>query len=63
MELILTETRRYASQYLEREKDYLQRHPQARAHSWEKIPLTAKELDVFLALLIGMGNCGFPTLR
>ena len=29
----------------------------------EKSPLTVREMEAFLALLIGRGNCGFPTLR
>ena len=63
MDLIFTETTRYAQQYLEREREYLQQHPQARAHAWEREPLTLKELEVFLAILIAMGICGFPTIR
>ena len=63
MELILKETSRYAEQYLERERDYLATHPHARAHEWRKQPLTLKEVEVFIALLIGMGLCGLPTLR
>ena len=63
LELIFTETTRYANQYLERETEHLQTHPQARAHQWRRAPLTMKEVEAFLALLIGMGNCGFPTLR
>ena len=60
LDVILTETTRYAEQYMEREREYLQQHPQARAHDWRRAPLTRKEL---LALLLAMGICGFPTLR
>ena len=63
LDLIYTEITRYASQYLEREREHLAKHPQARAHDWRKAPLTRKEVEVFLALLIGMGLCVFPTLR
>lgn len=63
MSLILTETRRYTDQYFVREREYLDQHPQARAHMCQRAPLTLKELDIFLALIIGMGVCGFPTLR
>ena len=63
MDLILQETTQYAEQYLEREREYLETHPHARAHEWRRQPLTLKEVDVFVALLIGMGLCGFPTLR
>ena len=63
MNLILMETNRYASQYLEREKEHLQSHPKARAHEWCKNVLTQNEVEAFIALLIAMGMCGFPTLR
>ena len=63
LNLIETETRQYTEQYLRRESDYLQQHPKARAHEWKRFPLTRKELEVFLALIIAMGVCGFPTLR
>ena len=63
LDLILRETNRYAEQYLEREQEYLSQHPHARAHDWPKTPLSIKEIEVFLALLITMGVCGFPTLR
>ena len=32
-------------------------------HEWRRYPLTSKDVDVFLALIIAMGICGFPTLR
>ena len=63
MDLIHSETTRYTDQYLEREKEHLDTHPRARAHEWCKAPLTLKEVEVFLALIIAMGICGFPTLR
>ena len=63
LNLIFTETNRYASQYLEREREHLESHPKARAHDWKKKELTIKEIEAFLALLIAMGLCGFPTLR
>ena len=63
LELLHSETRRYIDQYLEREKEHLEQHPQARAHEWRRAPLTMKEVEVFLTLLIAMGVCGFPTLR
>ena len=61
--LILTETTRYAEQYIEREREYLDQHPNARAHDWQRNPLTLKELEVFLSLVLAMGICGFPTMR
>lgn len=63
MKLIYTETCRYASQYLDREKEYLDKHPHARAHDWCRTELTVKEIEAFLALLIAMGMCGLPTQR
>ena len=62
-DLIYSETSRYANQYLERERQHLDTHPHARAHDWQRNPLTLKEVDAFLALLIAMGLCGLPTLR
>ena len=63
IDLIFTETNRYASQFLEQQKEHLERHPKARAHEWEKTKLTKKEIEAFLGLLLAMGICGFPTLR
>ena len=63
IKLLHTETVRYTEQYMDREKEHLQEHPQARAHEWRRAPLLLKELEVFLALIMAMGICGFPTLR
>ena len=63
LDLIHRETTRYTQQYLEREKEHLDAHPQARAHEWRRAPLTLKEVEIFLALIIAMGICGFPTMR
>ena len=63
IDLLYRETSRYAQQYLEREKEHLEAHPNARAHEWGKTQLTAKEIEAFLAILIAMGICGFLTLR
>ena len=63
LDLIHSETRRYVDQYLESKREHLQQHPKARAHEWRRAPLLLKEVEVFLALIIGMGICGFPTLR
>ena len=53
----------YTEQYMERESQHLQQHPKARAHEWRRAPLLLKEIEVFLAIIIAMGVCGFPTLR
>ena len=63
LDLIHKETVRYTDQYLERESEFLEEHPKARAHEWRRYPLTLKDVDVFLAIIIAMGICGFPTLR
>ena len=63
LDLIYRETRRYIDQYRVREKEYLQQHPRARAHEWKRVPLLLKELEVFLAIIIAMGVCGFPSMR
>ena len=63
LSLIHTETQRYTEQYLQREKEHLEKHPKARAHDWKRAPLLLKEIEVFLAIIIAIGICGFPTLR
>lgn len=63
VQLIFSETCLYADQYFELEKVYLEAHPNARAHDWKKIKFSPNETDAFIALLIGMGLCGFPSLR
>ena len=63
LNLIHSETTRYVDQYMEREREYLQQHPRARAHEWRRAPLMLKEVEVFLAIIIAMGICGFPSLR
>ena len=63
LSLIYDETRKYADQYLVREREHLAQHPRAQAHEWRRTPLTLKEEEVFLSLIIDMGVCGFPTLR
>ena len=63
LDLIHRETTRYTDQYLQREEEYLQEHPKARAHDWRRNPLSLKEVEVFLGIIIAMGLCGFPTLR
>ena len=63
LQLIVTETNCYAEQHLESHQEYLQQHPQARAHDWRRTPLSQKELEAFLSLLLVMGVCGLPSLR
>ena len=63
MDLIYSETMRYATQYLQKNTEYLEGHPHARAHEWKNNPLTPKEIEVFISLMIAMGICGFPSIR
>ena len=57
------ETLRYLEQYLEDNKEYLDEHPKARVHELSQHPITVEDIKAFIAILIGMGLCGFPTLR
>ena len=63
LELIHRETLRYLDQYLEDNKEYLEEHPKARVHELARHPITLDDIKAFIAILIGMGICGFPTLR
>ena len=42
---------------------HLSDHPTARAHDWIRAPMSLKEVDALLAMVIGMGIVGLPTLR
>lgn len=55
LNLIFTETNRYADQYVQRERVYLGAYPKAQTHDWKKCAFTLKEWYAFLALIIGMG--------
>ena len=57
------ESTRYAEQYIEKNKQYLEDHPQARAHDWIRRPMVLKEVDALFAMVIAMGIVGLPTLR
>ena len=61
--LIHSQSTLYAEQYITDNEEYLSQHPNARAHDWKRNPMTLKEVDVFLAMLIAMGIVGYPTLR
>ena len=63
IELIHTETNRYAQQQLHGKEKYLENHPHARGNDWLKHPMTLCEVKPFLALLITMGVVGLPTIR
>ena len=63
LELLHKETLRYLEQYLEDNKEYLDEHPNARVHELARHPITLEDMKAFIAILIGMGICGFPTIR
>ena len=63
LELLHKETLRYLEQYLEDKKEHLDEHPNARVHDLARHPITLEDMKVFIAILIGMGICGFPTIR
>ena len=62
LELLHTETLRYLEQYLE-DKEYSDEHPNARVHDLERHPITLEDMKALIAILIGMGICGFPSIR
>ena len=63
LQLIHKETVRYVEQYLEDNKEYLEEHPKARVHELSRHPITMEDIKAFIAILIGMGICGFPSIR
>ena len=63
LELIHRETLWYLDQYLEDNKEHLEEHPKARVHKLARHPITLDDIKAFIAILIGMGICGFPSMR
>ena len=63
LEHIHKETNRYLEQYLEDNKEHLEQHPKARVHGLSRHPITLEDIKAFIAILIGMGLCGFPSIR
>ena len=63
LELIHKESLQYLEQYLEDNKEYLDQHPKARVHELSRHPITVEDIKAFIAILIGMGLCGFPSIR
>ena len=61
--LIHTQTTLYAEQYMRKKREHLEQHPKARANDWQRNPMTPKEVDILIAVLIGMGIVGYPTIR
>ena len=62
LELLHTETVHYLEQYLE-DKEYLDEHPNAKVYELVRHPIMLDDMKAFSATLIGMGICGFPTIR
>ncbi|KAL5515955.1 hypothetical protein EMCRGX_G001209 [Ephydatia muelleri] len=52
-----------ADRYLEENQEFLSTHPHARAHDWVKAPMSLKEVDALLSIVIAMGLVGLPTQR
>ena len=48
---------------MEDKKEHLEEHPQARVHELSRHPVTLEDIKAFIAILIGMGICGFPSIR
>ena len=63
LSLIYEQTQLYISQYFEDNQEFLANHQHARAQELTKHPLTKKDIEVFLSLIIGMGIVGLPTMR
>ena len=63
LQMIHRETVRYLEQYMDDNKDYLDEHPKARVHELSRHPITLEDIKAFIAILIGMGICGFPLIR
>ena len=63
LRMIHRETVRYLEQYMEDNKEYLDEHPKVRVHELSRHPITLEDIKAFIAILIGMGICGFPSIR
>ena len=63
LEHIHKESLSYLEQYIEDNKEYLDQHPKARVHELSRHPITLEDIKAFIAILIGMGLCGFPSIR
>ena len=63
LELLHKETLRYLEQYLEDNKEHLDEDPNARVHDLARHPITLEDMEVLIAILVGMGICGFLTVR
>ena len=60
---IWEETTRFANQYTHKHSEFMASHSKARAHDWVKQPMSLKEVDALLSIIIAMGIVGYPTIR
>ena len=63
LQFIHKETLRYIEMYMEDNKEHLEEHPQARIHELSRHPNTLEDIKAFIVILIGIGLCGFPSIR
>ena len=45
------------------DKEHLEEHPQAQIHELSHHPITLEDIKAFIAILIGMDICRFPSIR
>ena len=64
MDIIATETNRYAGQWMEVHTQFLRNKPKSLVNEWIKVGKTsAKELYAFVAVVLSMGLIRKPTIR
>lgn len=64
IDLIVTETNRYATSWIESHQDYLQRFPKSRVYRWIKVGnTTSDEIRAFLSVIINMGLIKKPSIE
>lgn len=59
---MVTESNRFASQYLEKKADYLSDHKHARTNAYRGKPILLHEIKALLAILIIMGIVSLPSM-
>ena len=57
------ETTRCTDQYTHKHSEFMATHSKARAHDWVKQPMSLKEVDALLSIIIAMGVVGYPTIK
>ena len=48
---------------MEDNKEHLEEHPQAGIHELSRLLITLEDIKAFIAILIGMSICRFPSIR